>query len=118
MAEVKPVVQKENTFDPLEIRVGRIISVQPEPAAPKLSYNMVIDFGKFGLKRSVGRFTKHAPEELLNRLVVAVLNFPIRKIGTAESEVLVLGTQFPGGESGEATPLSPGAETRIGGKVF
>lgn len=118
MREEKPVVSKEDTFDKLEIRLGRIISVEEEPKAPKKAYCMKIDFGKFGIKTSVGRFTQHKPEELLNRSVLAVLNFEPRKIGESISEVLVLGVQYPGADSGEATVICPMADAKIGGKLF
>ncbi|NGX45475.1 MAG: putative chaperone CsaA [Chlamydiae bacterium] len=116
--EMKEVVSKEETFDPLEIRVGRIVQIEEEPSAPKKAYKLKIDFGKFGMKTSVGRFTQHAPEEILNKLVLAVLNFEPRKIGETTSEVLVLGVQYPKADSGEATFITPSAEAKIGGKLF
>lgn len=118
MGDEKPVVSKEDTFDKLEIRVGRVISVEEEPTAPKKAYRLKIDFGKFGIKTSVGRFTQHSPEEILNKLVLGVLNFEPRQIGSTTSEVLVLGVQFPKVDSGEATFITPIAEAKIGGKLF
>jgi tRNA-binding protein len=50
--EVKPIVSKEEIFDKLEIRVGRVVEVELEPSAPKPSYKMLIDFGKFGKRVS------------------------------------------------------------------
>ncbi len=116
--EIKAPVRKEESFDLLEIRLGRILSVAPEPAAPKKSYRMEIDFGKYGRKISVGRFTFHKPEELTGRFVMAVLNFEPRQIGKTVSEVLVLGVQLPGHDSGEATVMTPLAEAKIGSKLF
>jgi tRNA-binding protein len=116
--DVKPIVSKEDVFDKLEIRVGRVIDVEPEPSAPKPSYRMVIDFGKFGKRVSVGRFTQHPIEEVKGRLVLGVLNFEPRTIGDVVSEALVLGVQFPKAESGEATFVSPAANAKIGGKLF
>ena len=55
MSDEKPIVSKEETFDKLEIRLGRVISVEIEPTAPKKAYKMKIDFGKYGIKTSVGR---------------------------------------------------------------
>jgi len=118
MAEVKKNVLKEETFDKLEIRLGRVIKVEEEPDAPKKSYRLKIDFGKFGIRSSVGRFTQHTPEELLNKLVMGVLNFEPRKIGDTVSDVLVLGVQYPKAESGEATFITPFANAKIGGKLF
>jgi tRNA-binding protein len=116
--DVKPIVSKEDVFDKLEIRVGRVIDVEPEPSAPKPSYRMVIDFGKFGKRVSVGRFTHHPIDEVKGRLVLGVLNFEPREIGDVVSEALVLGVQFPKAESGEATFVSPAANAKIGGKLF
>lgn len=118
MAEEKPVVSKEDTFDKLDIRLGRVISVEEELAAPKKAYRLKIDFGKFGIKTSVGRFTLHPPEEIMDKLVLGILNFTPRQIGDTTSEVLILGVQYPKADSGEATFLTPGAQAKIGGKVF
>lgn len=61
--KIKPVVSKEETFDKLEIRLGQIVDIQLEPSAPKPAYRLTVDFGKFGRRVSVGRFTGHAIEE-------------------------------------------------------
>lgn len=118
MSDEKKVVSKEETFDKLEIRLGRVVDVTEELAAPKKAYRLKIDFGKFGIKTSVGRFTHHAPEEILNKLVLGVLNFEPRQIGNTVSEVLVLGVQYPKADSGEATFITPAADAKIGGKLF
>lgn len=118
MSEEKPLVLKEETFDKLEIRLGRILNVEIEPTAPKKAYKMKIDFGKFGIKTSVGRFTLHAPEEILGKLILAVLNLPPRQIGHTVSEVLVLGVQYPKADSGEATLITPLTEAKMGSKLF
>jgi tRNA-binding protein len=118
MSEEKGIVSKEETFDKLEIRIGRVISVEEDPTAPKKAYKMKIDFGKFGIKTSVGRFTQHQPEEIKGKLVLGILNFSPRQIGDTLSEVLTLGVQYPKAESGEATFITPVAEAKIGGKLF
>ncbi len=118
MTEEKQIVSKEDTFDKLEIRLGRVISVEEEPSAPKKAYRMKIDFGKFGIKTSVGRFTQHQPEEIMGQLVLGVLNFSPRQIGETTSDVLVLGVQFPKADSGEATFITPSVQAKISGKVF
>lgn len=117
--ETKPTVSKEDTFDKLDIRVGRIIEASIEPSAPKRAYRLRIDFGKFGVRTSVGRFTHHAPSEIEGHLVLAVINFEKRTIGDVESEVLVLGVQYPGQESGEATLVTPANDkAKLGSKLF
>lgn len=118
MSEEKPIVSKEDTFDRLEIRLGRVSSVDEELSAPKQAYKLEVDFGKFGIKTSVGRFTNHTIEEMKNKLVLGVLNFQPRKVGDSVSEVLILGVQYPKADSGEATFITPAAEAKIGGKLF
>ncbi len=114
----KPIVAKEDTFDQLEIRLGQVVAVEPAPGAPKPAYKLTIDFGKFGRRVSVGRFTQHAAADLLGQKVLGVLNFAPRQVGETVSEVLVLGVQYAKAESGEATPVVPLAEAKIGGKLF
>ncbi len=118
MTEEKGIVSKEETFDKLEIRLGRVISVVEEPSAPKKAYKMTVDFGKFGMRTSVGRFTQHAAEDLKDKLVLGVLNFPPRQIGDVISDALILGVQYPKADSGEATFITPSAQAKIGGKLF
>lgn len=118
MSDVREIVSKEETFDKLEIRLGRVISVEEEPTALKKAYKMKVDFGKFGIKTSIGRFTQHAPEEILDKLVLGILNFEPRQIGDITSEVLILGVQYPKANSGEATFITPVANAKIGGKLF
>lgn len=114
----KPVVSKASTFDLMEIRLGRVIRVEVEPRAPKKAYKLAVDFGKFGVKTSVGRFTQHSVEEIRGKLVLGVLNFEPRQVGDTLSEVLILGVQYPKAESGEATFITPAIEAKIGSKLF
>lgn len=116
--ETKPVVPYEDSFDKLDIRVGRIINVELENRTHKTTYKMEIDFGKYGKKTSYGRFTCHPIEEVKDRLVLGVLNFEPRKMGPVTSEVLVIGVQYPKAESGEATFVSPAVNAKIGSKLF
>lgn len=118
MNEEKGIVSKEETFDKLEIRLGRVIGVEIEPSAPKKAYKMTVDFGKFGIKTSVGRFTQHAAEEIKDKLVLGILNFPPRQIGNIVSDALILGVQYPKADSGEATYITPVAQAKIGGKLL
>jgi tRNA-binding protein len=88
-------VTDEITFDDflkVDMRVGRVVEVEPFPEARKPAWKLRVDFGaEIGLKRSSAQITNYAREELLDRLVVAVVNFPPRQIGPVRSEVLVLG---------------------------
>ena len=117
-SEIRPIVSKEDTFDRLEIRVGRVLNVTPAENAPKPAYVIEADFGKFGVRRSVGRFTSHQADELEGKLILGVLNFEPREIGGITSEFLCLGVQYPKAESGEATIITPLAGAKIGGKLF
>ena len=116
--ELKPIVTFEETFGRLDIRLGRVVAIEEATGTPKPSYRLTVDFGKFGRRTSVGRFTRHSPEELLGQQVLGVLNFEPRQIGEHMSEVLILGVQFPKAESGEATFLTTAIEAKLGSKVF
>ena len=114
----KPIVSFEDSFDKLDIRVGRVVEVELETGTHKPTYKMLIDFGKYGKRLSYGRFTHHPMEEVQDRLVLAVLNFGPRQMGPVSSEVLVIGVQYPKAESGEATFVSPAVNAKIGSKLF
>jgi tRNA-binding protein len=85
----------EITFDDflkVDMRVGRVVEVEEFPEARKPAWKLAVDFGpEIGTKRSSAQITNYAREELVGRLVVAVVNFPPRQIGPVRSEVLVLG---------------------------
>lgn len=117
-ADIKPEVTFEESFALLDIRLGRIIEAEPCAATPKPTYRMLIDFGKYGRRTSYGRFTSHPLEEVVGRLVLGVLNFPPSTMGEVVSEALVLGVQYPGKDSGEATFVSPAVNAKIGSKLF
>jgi tRNA-binding protein len=79
-------------FQRIDIRVGRVVSVEDFPEARKPAWKLTVDFGpEVGIKRSAAQITHYAREALEGRLVVAVVNFPPRQIGPVRSEVLVLG---------------------------
>jgi tRNA-binding protein len=79
-------------FVAVDMRVGRITSVEDFPQARVPAWKLTIDFGdEVGTKRSSAQITHYTREELEGTLVVAVVNFPPRQIGPFMSEVLVLG---------------------------
>ncbi len=100
----------------VDMRVGRIVSVEDFPEARKPAWKLRIDFGdEIGEKRSSAQITNYPRELLEGRLVVAVVNFPPRQIGPVRSEVLVLGA--PDAE-GRIILLRPDSGVPVGGRIF
>ena len=109
------------TFDDfleLDIRVGRIIDAREFPEARKPAYKLTIDFGPdIGTKQSSAQIVaRYSIEELTGKLVLAVVNFPPRRIGPFESEVLTLGVPDAEGRVILVAPDSPDAP--VGAKLF
>ena len=103
-------------FEQVDLRVGRIVAADPFPEARKPAYKLTIDFGPLGLRRSSAQLTDlYELDELPGRLVVAVVNFPPRRIAGFVSEVLVLGV--PDAE-GRVALHAPERETPLGGRVY
>jgi tRNA-binding protein len=114
-AEFAPLSYAE--FQRIDIRVGRIVLVEEFPAARKPAYKLQIDFGAdIGVKKSSVQVTKHySRAQLLNRLVVAVVNFPPKQIGPYMSEVLTLGVPD---SDGDVVLLVPEQDVPVGGRMF
>lgn len=95
-----------NEFERTDMRVGTILEVNDFPEARKPAYQLTIDFGsEIGIRRSSAQITKrYQKEDLLNRQIVAVVNFPKKQIGKFMSECLVLGAV---GEEGDVILLAP-----------
>ncbi len=92
------------TFDDfmkVDIRVGTIIDAKPFEKARKPAYQLEIDFGEeIGIKKSSAQLVdRYTPEELIDKKILAVVNFPPMQIANFFSEVLVLGTYSEGGVS-------------------
>ena len=103
-------------FQALDIRVGRVVEVDGFPQARKPAYRLTIDFGPLGLKRSSAQLTAlYRHEDLRGRLVVAVVNFPPRRIGPFVSEVLVLGAPD---EAGNVVLLALERDVPLGGRIY
>ncbi|PQO24097.1 tRNA-binding protein [Rhodobacteraceae bacterium WD3A24] len=103
-------------FLKVDIRVGRVTRAEPFPEARRPAYKLWVDFGaELGERRSSAQITAHyAPEDLVGRQVLAVVNFPPRQIGPMRSEVLVLG--LPDAE-GEIVLIGPDSDVPEGGRL-
>jgi tRNA-binding protein len=104
-------------FDRVDMRVGRIVAAEPFPEARKPSYRLRIDFGpELGERVSSAQLTVTYPEpaSLVGRQVVAVVNFPPRRIAGLASQVLVLGAM---GADGQVWLLEPDPEAPEGSRI-
>ena len=102
-------------FETLDLRVGRVLRVEPNEKARKPAYRLWIDLGPLGEKRSSAQLVDlYRPEELVGRLVVAAVNLGVRVIAGFTSEVLVLGAY---NEAGEVILLRPDADVTPGSKI-
>lgn len=104
-------------FQKLDIRVGKIVEINDFPEARSPSYKLVIDFGpEIGLKKSCAQLPKnYSKQQLKNKLVLGVVNFPSRQIGPAISEVLTLGVPD---ENGDCILIAPDTKVPLGGRLY
>ena len=104
-------------FEKVDVRVGEVTEAEPFPEARKPSIKLTVDFGPdLGTRRTSAQLTAHyGPEGLVGRQVVAVVNFPPKRIAGFKSEVLVLGVPD---EAGEVVLLSPDLKVPPGGRMF
>ncbi len=103
-------------FARVDMRVGRVLRAEPFPEARRPALKLWIDFGPLGERKTSAQITRHySPESLVGKLVIAVVNFPRKQIGSFGSEVLVLGVPD---ETGEIVLLRPDADVPIGGRVY
>lgn len=103
-------------FLKVDVRVGVVVAAEPFPEARKPAYRLRIDFGpEIGERSSSAQITQHyAPETLVGRQVLAVVNLPPRRIGPFLSEVLVLG--LPDAD-GRIVLVGPDRPVPVGGRM-
>ena len=102
-------------FERVDMRVGVVVDARPFPEARRPALKLWIDFGPLGVRRSSAQITeRYAPEDLVGRRVIAVVNFPPKQIGSFVSEVLVLGAYD---EQGQVILLRPDFDVTPGSKI-
>ena len=103
-------------FEKVDIRVGKIIKVEDFPTARKPAYKLWIDFGSSGIKKSSAQITKfYCKDDLIGRLIIAVMNFPRRQIADFMSEVLVLGVVL---DNDEVVLVKPDSDVPLGKRIL
>jgi tRNA-binding protein len=110
-----PITPEE--FFRADIRVGAILRAEEFPQARRPAYKLWIDFGELGTRRSSAQLTAcYQPADLAGRLVLAVVNFPPRRVAGFSSEVLVLGV--PDGDASRVALVQPDRPVPPGTRVF
>ena len=100
---IKPEISWSD-FEKIDVRTGTIIKVNDFPTAKKPSYQLQIDFGTLGIKKSSAQITeRYQKEELIGKQIIAIVNFPKKQIANFISECLILGIY---GDLGEVTLLT------------
>jgi tRNA-binding protein len=102
-------------FEKIDIRTGTILEVNDFTAARKPAYQLTIDFGELGIKRSSAQITAlYTKEEIIGKQVIAVVNFPVKQIANFFSECLVLGVY---NENNDVVLLQPTLPVKNGSKI-
>lgn len=102
-------------FEKIDIRTGTILEAKPFPEAIKPAYQLLIDFGELGTKQSSAQITAHYTiNELIGKQIIAVVNFPPKKIAHFFSECLVLGVYD---QNNQVILLTPDKATGNGFKI-
>ena len=103
-------------FEKVDIRVGKITRVEDFPEARKPAYKLWIDFGDLGVKKSSAQITRlYTKDDLIGRLIIAVINFPPRQIADFMSEVLVLGVVL---DNNEIVLVQPDRDVPLGKRIL
>ena len=101
-------------FAAVDLRVGRVVDVQPFPEARKPAWKITVDFGELGQRRTSAQVVHYQRDELLGRLVVGAINLGAKRIAGFTSEFLVLGAV---GEDDLVRLLHPDSGARPGDRI-
>jgi tRNA-binding protein len=102
-------------FEKIDVRCGTVLEVNDFPGARKPAYQLTIDFGDLGIKRSSAQITAlYSKKEITGKQVIAVVNFPVKQIANFFSECLVLGVY---NENNEVVLLQPTLPVKNGSKI-
>ncbi|CAH1661432.1 hypothetical protein CHELA41_22062 [Hyphomicrobiales bacterium] len=113
-APVKPEAVYDD-FAKLDIRIGRIVHVEPFPRARNPSYKVAVDLGELGIRWSSAQITSYTPDQLTGTDVACVVNFAPRNIAGFQSEILILGAR---NALGHVILLTPRSDVARGETVF
>jgi len=103
-----------DNFEQVDFRVGRVVEVEDFTKAIKPAYQLTIDFGPLGILKSSAQIClNYSKEKILGRQVVAVINFPVKRIANFDSQCLVLGAT----QGTDVFLLSPDKEVENGQQV-
>jgi tRNA-binding protein len=114
MPDLKPPITYDD-FARLDIRIGKVVEVQPFPRARNPSWKVGVDVGAERIMWSSAQITNYAPAELVGSLVVCVCNFAPKNIAGFTSELLILGAKDA---EGKVIVLSPRSEVAAGEAVY
>ena len=102
-------------FEKLDIRTGTILTAQDFPNAKKPAYQLTVDFGILGIKKTSAQITAlYKKEDLIGLQILAIVNFPKKQIANFMSECLILGVY---GQNNEVTLIHPGLKTENGSQL-
>ncbi len=102
-------------FEKLDIRVGKIISVNMHDKSRKPMYQLEIDFGELGIKKAVAGVTEYySVEELMGKIVVAIINLKPKTIAGFTSECMTLGAL----DEDTFSLLTPDKNVKLGSKIY
>ncbi len=102
-------------FEKIDIRTGTVLEVNDFPNAKKPAYQLTIDFGDLGIKKSSAQITTlYSKEEIVGKQVIAVVNFPVKQIANFFSECLVLGVY---NQDNNVVLLQPSLPVKNGSKI-